>query len=753
MRTPIACTLLLASLVVFSTACSRGRPDPAAHIAAGDRYLAEEKFGEAVVEYRNAVGADDRSGEARFKLAEAYARVGDGQNAYREYIRAADLLPDDVQAQVKAGTFLAMSGQFEDAKTRAQRALALEPANVEAQILLGNVLAGMKDLDGAISQIEEAIQIDPARGLSYTNLGVIRQAQGDRDAARAAFERAVEVDPKSAIARLSLANFQLQGGEVEGAEASLKAALALEPAHEGGNRALAMLYLASNRAPEAEPYLKTVAETAKTPAAKFGLADYYLFTNRVADARATLQPLADEDATSAEARARLAQIDYAAGERAAAHAAIEGVLSRSPNYAPAMLISARWLHAEGKREEAQARAQAAVKAAPDSPAGHYLLGMIQADARDVPSAISSFNEVLRLNPRVAAAQMHLSRLQLSQGATQSAVQFAESALQNAPADAMARLTLAGALLAQRDYARADPMVAALLKEYPQAPPVQALEGMRHLSRKNLPQARAAFDRALQGDPGNFVALSGLTSIDVAERKVPSALARVEGRLAAAPNEVPVLLLAANVYVTANEPAKAEKALRRAVELAPADSTAYGMLGQLYIAQRRINEAQAEFDIIVSRNPKNVGARTIAAMLAHTKNDIEDAKRRYREVLEVEPTAAVAANNLAWIYAEEGTDLDEALRLAQMAAAQVPDRAEIHDTVGWVYYRKELPSLAIAPFERSVAQQPDNPTYHYHLALAHAKSGNTVQARLAAQAALRVKPDYAEARALLDTLKD
>jgi tetratricopeptide (TPR) repeat protein len=103
-------------------------------------------------------------------------------------------------------------------------------------------------------------------------------------------------------------------------------------------------------------------------------------------------------------------------------------------------------------------------------------------------------------------------------------------------------------------------------------------------------------------------------------------------------------------------------------------------------------------------------------------------------------------------AEEGRDYDEALQLAQRAVAAAPDRAEIHDTLGWVYYRRELPSLAIPPFEKSVALSPENATYHLHLALAHAKAGNTDQARKAVDAALKLNPNLAEARQLQASIR-
>ena len=106
-------------------------------------------------------------------------------------MRAADLLPKDVQAQLKAGQFLLFSQQFEDAKTRAHNALALDRKSVDAQMLLANSLAGLKDLDGAIEEIEEAIKLDPQNTLGYAGLGAMKQAANRQDEAEAAFKKAV----------------------------------------------------------------------------------------------------------------------------------------------------------------------------------------------------------------------------------------------------------------------------------------------------------------------------------------------------------------------------------------------------------------------------------------------------------------------------------------------------------------------------------------------------------------------------------
>jgi hypothetical protein len=45
-------------------------------------------------------------------------------------------------------------------------------------------------------------------------------------------------------------------------------------------------------------------------------------------------------------------------------------------------------------------------------------------------------------------------------------------------------------------------------------------------------------------------------------------------------------------------------------------------------------------------------------------------------------------------AERGGNLELALQHAQAAKSQQPEDAAINDTLGWVYYKRDLPLLAI-----------------------------------------------------------
>ena len=136
-------------------------------------------------------------------------------------------------------------------------------------------------------------------------------------------------------------------------------------------------------------------------------------------------------------------------------------------------------------------------------------------------------------------------------------------------------------------------------------------------------------------------------------------------------------------------------------------------------------------------PTNVGANTLAGVLHQMQHRTAEARVNYERALEINPRAAVAGNNLAWIYVEEGRNLDSALQLAQMATSELPQRPEVSDTLAWVYHKKGLSSLAVPPLLESVQKDPKNAIFHYHLGAAYAATRQPAKAREALHRALAI----------------
>ena len=175
-------TGLLFACAAFSAAAIACSADPDTlrerYTQSGDRYFAAKQYAEASIEYRNAIQQNPRWGPVRFKLGDTYRLMEDHEAAYREYMRAADLMPRNIEAQVRAAQYLLAAGRHDDARIRATNVLKVDPQNVDALIVQGATLAQMKNVDSAVAQVLQAIEIDPLRPASYTSLGALEAARG-----------------------------------------------------------------------------------------------------------------------------------------------------------------------------------------------------------------------------------------------------------------------------------------------------------------------------------------------------------------------------------------------------------------------------------------------------------------------------------------------------------------------------------------------------------------------------------------------
>jgi Tfp pilus assembly protein PilF len=304
--------------------------------------------------------------------------------------------------------------------------------------------------------------------------------------------------------------------------------------------------------------------------------------------------------------------------------------------------------------------------------------------------------------------------------------------------------LARGLLVKGGIRRAEAIVKFLLTRVDKAPTVHVLDGNVKLAQQNSKGARAAFERARGLQADNIEALSGLTRLDLMERKPADAETRLDLLLQRAPKNAELQILAARLKATLKKSAEAEALLRKAIDNDPSAFRAYSLLGQLYVSERRLDEARSTFEQLAAKRPDSVAANTIVAMIYDAQNNRAESRKRYERILQLDPRAAVAANNLAWIYAEDGGNLDVALQLAQTAKERMPEIPEVDDTLGWIYYKKNLASLAVPPLERAAAKDPSNPGYQYHLGMAYMKAGNREKARKTLEHALTLKPDLPEA---------
>jgi tetratricopeptide (TPR) repeat protein len=503
--------------------------------------------------------------------------------------------------------------------------------------------------------------------------------------------------------------------------------------------------IASGKAAEAEPYFKAIVDKVKSEDAQIALADYYLAMKKHDQASAILKPLTQSKKSFEPATLRLAAIEAVQNNnRPRALEMVHQILAKSPKYVAARIFEMRINLVDAKTDEVIRLANAIVKDEPNSTAAAEALqaiGIIQMTRDQTEEATKSLEEALRIDPRSIPTLLSLAQVQLQNGNADKAEQYARQVLQIQPQNPAARAVTVRALIVKGDNARASAELATLEKEYPKAVAVMNLVAARDLVSGRMDAARAGYAKVLAIDAANIEALEGACAVDLRTNRKKDAVDRVEAALKRAAPSASLYMLAARVNQAAGNDARTEELLKQAIESDPARLNSYLMLGQLYISQKRLSDARDQFQTLVAKSPRSVGTNTMLGMLMEAQHDGPAAEKQYLQTLAIDQEAAVAANNLAWIYVSSNRNLDKAVELGQVAVRKLPDEPHVNDTLGWAYYKKGMYSQSVRHLEQSVAKDGSDPSVHYHLGMAYSQIGEFDRAKKSLQKALSMNPSF------------
>src|SRR6185369_18035063 len=136
-----------------------------------------------------------------------------------------------------------------------------------------------------------------------------------------------------------------------------------------------------------------------------------------------------------------------------------------------------------------------------------------------------------------------------------------------------------------------------------------------------------------------------------------------------------------------------------------------LLGGLYVQQGNDVAALDKYRALATRSPNPTVPATVVGVLLE-RTDRQAARAQYEAVLAKSPRAGVAANNLAWMLAQDGK-YDDAMRWAKVAVEYLRSRPEPQDTLGWIHLKANRPIEALAAFEKALSLAPQNTTYREH----------------------------------------
>jgi Flp pilus assembly protein TadD len=223
-----------------------------------------------------------------------------------------------------------------------------------------------------------------------------------------------------------------------------------------------------------------------------------------------------------------------------------------------------------------------------------------------------------------------------------------------------------------------------------------------------------------------------------------------------PKSAALQYLLGRAYAASGDSKQAEQAFMKAIELNPGSVPAYVSLGQIYGSSKDYERAITELDRALAAQPDQPAALMLRSIAQQMKGEASAAREGYEKLLKTNPRFAPAANNLAWLLAEDGPnqDLARAQLLAQQARDSAPQDPQIADTLGWVLYKQGAYPRAEALLREASEKLTTNAEVFYHLGMAQVKLGRNEEARASLAKSLELAGDHpgaAEARTTLASL--
>ena len=139
------------------------------------------------------------------------------------------------------------------------------------------------------------------------------------------------------------------------------------------------------------------------------------------------------------------------------------------------------------------------------------------------------------------------------------------------------------------------------------------------------------------------------------------------------------------------------------------------------------------------NPSNDRIALMAAMIFEQKNEPEKAKAIYEEILSRNPRSPIAANNLAFYYAEYDPtkdNLEKAEGLIRPLLENFKTSPSISDTAAWVAYKKGEYEKARILLSNIYEKVDQNSAINYHMGMIYLGLGDRTNAKSYLQIALQ-----------------
>jgi tetratricopeptide (TPR) repeat protein len=598
--------------------------------------------------------------------------AGEGETPYLELARAA-----------RAAT----EGQLARARQAVSAALRRSPSDIDALALSGEVELRARDDAAAVSAWQTLSKLESS--------------------ARAAF---------------GLARARFSAGDTKSAEGEAKVTLERNPSHVGAKILLARIAaVTAGHEAEAISWLEQVAKqpdlasSEERVSASTLLGDIHITRSRISRAEAAYTEALKINPKAARALIGLGEALYRAGRYSEAQARFEAGAQADPDDVFAKVGVAKSKLMLERLEDAQASLKKLRESHPASLLVSYWYGRVLEAVGDRAQAERVYLEGIdksKADPLLVDTYIALALLQNQQGRAEEATKTLASARARLPASAAIHRALGDVALSQGRYSDAVTELRQAITLDPEDLGAKFRLGSALRRDRKFDDALAMFDEVAATDaeyPG--LALERGLLFEVWNR-TEEALKAYESALAKAPDDPDLMLRVGCSYATAARTKDAEGLLRKVLALRPTSAETNHCLGRALLAEgSRLADALRMLERAVELDPHRPEFHLYVGWAANEAGNVPKAQRELDQAISLDQGLADAYWQRGVLRQRQGAVRDAVQDLTRALQLR-PTRYEAHAALADAYYDLGREPAALAEWQKAVAAQPDNATWHF-----------------------------------------
>ena len=732
-------------IILFLSGCLPEEKNKEQFYSSAQTFFENGKYNEARIQLKNALKVDPRYAKAHELLAETQLKLKNPADAFKTYLRLEQLQPENPETKIRLATIYLLGKKPVEAEKRVNLVLKDDPENIEALYLHAGILTHKKESLTEIRKIyEKILKIDPEQTKACLAMAGILTSRKRYRQAEVYLLKASELEPDNMAIDRTVFRFYLAGNRIGDARKVLDRLAVKNPDSAEPMIMLGNFLTMQKRTDEAEDaFLEAIEKDPSSVSAYMLLARIYNNQKKIQKAENTIKKALEAAPEDFVVKNAYADFLFTHNRVKAAETLIDGILQERPDYIPSKVIKGKILASRKEYEKAESIFRSLVKEEPESPVFNFLLGYILLETGKVERALTPITEAVSRNPDFHQARLLVAEIHLRKGNLVISESEIRRVLNAQPENYKANILLGNVYMAKKEFDKAETVFKERIEKFPQISEAYVRMGMLKRLQQKHADALTHFEKALDINPDLMNVISGITTLHALNGDLNKAHAVCDRYVQ---KDDPVTAAAAhflkgNLCIRTGEYAKAENQFKEAIRKNPAFIRPHIALADLLQSTDRVDEAIGKYKELIEKEPGRAVLHSVLGSLYERKEMYDLAENHYKKALNIDSEFIPAINNLAYLFAERGKDLNQAMDLARKAKEKMWDAPAIMDTLGWVYYKKGLYDSAISEFKGCIEKNPENPIFYYHLGLAYNKKWEYNDAESALKKALSLDENF------------